>query len=392
MSFAVCKALRSRAAAVCSPRCFSGVTSIAKLQRRWDRLEGLLQRVERPRLESIEFEGARYQLPVPAMPTPAERPSEAELAYWGGLFDGDGCVTMTRKTGRIRLTLGQSVRGVDLLMRLRLAFGGGVYRSMDGTGYQYPSVCWQICGTGMKQAAAWLATSSVMKRDQLHIASEGNVEQQQRQQVADLLSRMKQKDFVPQHVDMSWPYFAGFFDAEGCIQVPSSWVSVSLSIGQSNPHVLHSLKDFLLAQSMSKWHIHTSRGSSRLGCTDFKDSKLALEQLIANGLQRKLPQAQLALGLSPESHSAVRKELFQLTGQQSRYRRVGSEVADLAKQIHCLRNQLRRCTFDDKAEALMRELAGRTSERETRQLAYKCRMVSADLRRLLFEGARLRPL
>ena len=392
MSLAAWRASRSRAAAVCSPRFFSGLGPIAKLQRRWDRLEGLLRRVERPRLESIEFEGARYQLPVKAMPTPAERPSKAELAYWGGFFDGDGCVTMARKTGRIKLALGQSVRGADLLMRLRLAFGGGVYRLTDGTGYARPAVLWEAYGASMKQAAAWLATSCVMKREQLHIAAEGKVEHQQKERIADWLSMMKRKDFVPQHVvSMSWPYFAGLFDAEGCISVSPFSTNLTLMVSQTNPHVLHSLKSFLLDQSMSAWTIVTDRGSFRLCCTDTKASKLALEKLVANGLQHKLPQAELALGLTPESHSAVRKGLFKLTGQQTRYRRVGSEVADLAKQMLNLKRRLRYCSDDGKAEALTRELAWRASEHEHRQLAYKCRIASADLRHLLLEGARLRP-
>ncbi|CAK9053309.1 unnamed protein product [Durusdinium trenchii] len=199
----------------CRPHFFKAASTKVdkeKMQRRFERLVSLLRRVERPHLESFECFGTMHTLPLRAKDAKIEECSDETLAYFSGFFDGDGCVTMASKSGRIRLTVGQSVRGADILVRLRSAFGGGICRHSDGCGLQRPRLQWWVAGKASKRAAALLAKNSYMKQAQLQIASHGDVVTEERIQVAQQMEDLKARNHVPENfAHMSWPYFAGFF-------------------------------------------------------------------------------------------------------------------------------------------------------------------------------------
>jgi hypothetical protein len=63
---------------------------------------------------------------------------ELELAYWAGLFDGEGCIT--RANGRLILQVGMT----DLGVILRLRQIGGTIRTEHPPGNRKPLYRWRV--------------------------------------------------------------------------------------------------------------------------------------------------------------------------------------------------------------------------------------------------------
>ena len=156
----------------------------------------------------------------------------------------------------------------------------------------------------MKKAATLLANTPSMKQAQLKIASFGTVAVGERSAVRDRLRHLKRKDHSPVSLGlgMSWSYFAGFFDAEGCIVVPPCRESIDLTVRQANPHVLEALLKFLHANNLFRWVLYSSSRYSSLQCADTACSKATLALLLDHGLCVKSEQAQLALAWTPGNH------------------------------------------------------------------------------------------
>ena len=204
-----------------------------------------LRSIVLPPVKTINVDGREIRLPVPSQ-GPERSPTQEELEYLVGFFTGDGCVTMNRNTGEVRLQMNQNVDSVDVLMHFRRLLGGGVYREKTATGTTKQVVRWQVTGSKMTCAAAILSKFPSMKQEQLLIAAQGNVPQENRTRVKGELQRMKNGDYVPQQLpECSWSFFAGFFDAEGSIGVQAHAASCQLKLQQNNPCALLRLLDFL---------------------------------------------------------------------------------------------------------------------------------------------------
>lgn len=373
--------------------------SLEKLQRRRERLEGLLARIKRPRLESFEVDGKRYQLPLLSKDAEIEHCSEDKLAYLAGFFDGDGCVSLNKTNGCFRLVVSQSVKGAGTLLQFRQHFGGSIVRLKDGNGFTTPTLSWQLCGETMKRASTLLTKHSRTKRSQLQISARGPVEKASRLQVADELKLLKRGDYVPDNRQLSWQYLSGFFDAEGCIKVRPHSASIALELSQVKPAILKQTLSFLHHQQHQSCRIYPreclpSNDSSHyyIVCWGHVECRRILQQLIANGLQQKREQANLARDLTSQNHVEIRDALFQLTGQQSRYKRLDSLGMEISKQIRKVRDRLRSNTVQANRATLEGELCLLQKKLETQKLQSSCEQMCSDLRRLLKLGASIGPL
>lgn len=386
------------------PRCLSFQLrfcsgSLEKLQRRRERLEGLLARIQRPRLESFEVDGKRYHLPLLAKDAEIEHCSEDKLAYLAGFFDGDGCVSLNKTTGSFTLTLSQSVNGAGTLMRFRQHFGGSICRSQDGNGFTRPKLQWQLCGEAMKRASTLLTKHSRTKRSQLEISARGHVEKASRVQVTDELKLLKRGDYVPDNRQLSWQYLAGFFDAEGYIRVFPNSASIGLELAQVKPAILMQILSFLHRQQHLSGKLYSNQSLStnksahyRINCSGNELCKRILQELLAHGLQQKGEQAKLARDLTFQNHVEIRDALFQLVGQQSRYKRLDSVGMETSKQIRQVQNRLQRKTVQDERATLEEELSLLKKRREIHKLQSSCERMCSDLRKLLKLGASIGPL
>ncbi len=190
---------------------------------------------------------------------------------------------------------------------------------------------------------------------------------------------------------MTWPRFAGFFDAEGSVSVRAHSVMLQLTIMQANPFILKHILAFLQNHGLQKWALYEHKSISQLSCSDLPTAKRTLELLLSSGLLVKKMQAKLALSMDRNNHQQVRKEVMKLNGWQNRCTRLDEEGSLLAKRIKALQDKTR--TNSSKKE---REKAGNQIQELKEELAFhklvsRCRYVRAHIRQSLSDGALILP-
>ena len=364
-------------------------TLISKWQRRRDRLTALMNRIEFPKLESFVIDGEKFPLPLSAVDPPNDPPTSDELEYLVGFFDGDGCVAMDGR-GRITLEVGQRLTSASVLLRFRTVFGGGIYAGGRFFGVREATLIWKLGGAKMKQAAELMACVPSMKQAQLRIAAACRKSMPiPWNEVARELRMLKNKDHIPPSMSCSWPYFAGFFDAEGSVHVPASHAGLRLEIGQVNDHVLHSLLRFLQKNRLTRWRIYQKSHASVLVCVHRGSCNQTLECLLAGGLSVKRRQAELALRLTPQNHREIRDAVSSLGGKQGRYNRLNIDGLARAKEIHNLQRQQRQTTVVQKRSALALEIRRLQEEHALQNLIHHCRLLRFDIRRRLSDGGKV---
>ena len=164
--------------------------------------------------------------------------TQERLEYLSGFFDGDGCVTFAGKMSSCSLSLSQSFDRSACLLHFRESFGGGVYRKSGGLGMRKPTLQWAVSGATGRSAAEQLSQWPSMKSPQLRIAASWPECTKIRAELAQQLKVLKGHQYTPKYLQCSWPYLAGFFDAEGHIRVAYNSVSIHLSLAQKNRAIL----------------------------------------------------------------------------------------------------------------------------------------------------------
>ena len=363
-------------------RCIT--TELGRWQRRYDRLSQLQQRIRFPPVDTIAFGSEACQLPLRSI-DPERAPSTEELEYLVGFFDGDGCVTMER-TGQVKLAVSQNVDSADVLLRFRSLLGGGVGLLASATGTSKATLKWHVTGYKMTAAADVLSTVPSMKQAQLLIAAKGRVAAPDIPLVHKELKLLKQKEHVPHHPhECSWSYFAGFFDAEGCISVRPLNVGLQLRMDQVNPCVPVHLLGFLHERQLRTWSLYHRATCSSLVCSNLQDCRKTLELLLEYGLLVKRQQAELALSLAAENHLQIRDTISSLNGLQSRYKRLDTHGIARAREIQRLQRRLRYSSGQEHANMLSRVEELRV-EHHLKTLISQCHLLGRDLRLSLREG------
>ena len=370
------------------PTCVLATASLEfrELERQRDELRSLLRSMKFPPLKSFTVDGVTYGLPLKAIPPPKQKPTREELEYLCGFFDGDGCVTMVATRGDIRLQVKQSISNVHILLRFRRVFGGGVYASDQRTGFSQATLDWRLTGKSASLVAGLMATVPSMKQSQLEVAASGTVEAVHLSKVKAKLKTMKQKNYTPRSLAVTWPYFAGFFDAEGYICVQASFDGLTLSIAQANPTVLESLLAFLQDQGLDRWKLYHGSKVSRLQCSHILTCKRMLKHLLQNGLSVKRQQAKIALELTSSNRQKIRDELFLLTGWQKRYIRLDEAGCLRAKEIERLRRKWHSARCDEKRKQLEVKLMRLKEEHAFARLVSEIQTLESDIDMMLADG------
>ena len=362
-------------------------------ERRCGRLKGLLRRVHCPPMESFAVDGQTFELPLPQIAAGSRRISKSELEYFQGFFDGDGCVSMNCNTGQMTLQICQNSDSARVLLLFRKVFGGGIGRHLNQTGVHKATLRWWATGDVMQKTAGLLASIPSMKQAQLKIASLGAVALEDRSVVGDRLRHLKRKDHFPVSLGlgMSWSYFAGFFDAEGCISVRPCQESIHLTVRQANPHVLEAMLKFLHANNLCHWVLYSCPGNFSLDCSDTVCSKATLTRLLAHGLFVKAEQAELALAYTPSNHMETREAISQLSGLQGRYQRLDANGVLRSKELQRMRVKLRRTKCVGERAILQIEIDRLKEEHAIGNLEVACQTIRHDIRSLLTKGAHVVP-
>ena len=365
---------------------------IERWERHCNRLMQLQRRIRFPPLESFTVGDKTYMLPLKALGPPSHLPTQQELEYIAGFFDGDGCVSMRKRTGQMSMSISQALDSVGVLIHFRDSLGGGVYRGGGQTGTRQALLQWQVCGKAMQHAAQVLCKVSSRHRAQLRIAAAGTIAEADRSDVAQKLRLLKQKDNVPASFHCSWSYFAGFFDAEGSISVFGSHVGLHLQVEQKNPFVLQELHSFLHEGELTKWKLRLrANGFSTLVCTDLATCKLTLRHLLDAGLDLKQRQAALALSLSTDNDKHVREAIIGLNGLQNSYKRLDDAGIDRAKEIKLLCGKCRKASSKQEGELLQVKLEGLREEHKLQNLITKFKRLRGSIKQSLKDGGFMVP-
>lgn len=364
-----------------------------KWQRRCDRLSQLQRRIKFPQLEQFTTETGTYRLPLKAVGRPTQHPTEEELQYLVGFFDGDGCVSMCNKTGRIILQIGQNVDSAAVLLHFRDMLGGAVYCQRFATGTAKAVLNWRACGENACYAASMLGSAPSMKQAQLRIAARGTVSEASRTHMSHELRLLKQKEHKPDNFQCSWSYLAGFFDAEGSITVASCWAGLQIELWQMNRFVLKGVLQFLHGQNsrLKSWGLQEATLSPKLACTNLETCKLTLEYLLNSGVRVKRKQAELALSLHSDNYKEVREAMFQFKGWQGRYSRLDDEGMKRSKEIIRLRHRMAGGKSNEQLDLLNGELQRLREEHALQRVMSKCRSLRVDMRKSLSQGACVSP-
>lgn len=364
-----------------------------KWQRRCDRLTQLQRRIKFPQLEEFTTETGTYRLPLKAVGPPGHQPSQEAIQYLVGFFDGDGCVSMCNKTGRISLQIGQNVDSAQVLTHFRNMLGGAIRCQRSATGTSKAVLSWGASGGTAQNAASMLGSPPSMKQAQLRIAARGTVSEASRTHMSHELRLLKQKEHKPDNFQCSWSYLAGFFDAEGSITVASCWAGLQIELWQMNRFVLEAVLSFLHREDsrLKSWGLQEATCGARLQCTNLETCKLTLEYLLNSGLRVKRKQAELALFLHSDNYKEVREAMFQFKGWQGRYHRLDDEGMKRSKEIIRLRKRMAGGKSNEQLALLNGELQRLREEHALQRVMSKCRSLRVDMRKSLSQGACVSP-
>ena len=283
------------------------------------RLRRELGKTPWPELTCFSADGCIHSLPLRAESRESSHPPpKARLEYLAGFFDGDGCVSCVSGLSGCKLVVSQSYDQAEVLMLFREAFCGSIGREHRGMGLRNPKLQWIACGDSARRAARLLAPHSIAKQKQLLIAARWPDSKCCREECEAKLQALKKHDSAVTG-PCSWSYFAGFFDAEGCISQSGAGASLVLDVSQKYPLVLKCLGDFLSRCLGIDARFRKARASPMLyslRTCGMSDCKRILQRMLGAGLLCKAEQAELAQGLTKQNAAQVCAQLTCLTGNQ----------------------------------------------------------------------------
>ena len=321
---------------------------LQKLEIICQRLKKHLDKQEWPRPTHLEVGNVSLKLPVSREQLGASSVQipKVNIAYLAGFFDGDGCVGSETRMSGCRLEVAQQVFGSAILVAFLDAFGGSICLTCPGKGNAKPAVKWIACGETARFAAAALHAHCLVKREQLGIAINWPQEAAQRRELALRLKLLKQAPpniVVP--TSISWNYFTGFFDAEGCIRVAAKGKSVRLEVAQRDGNILHAVRHFLLDELPPGSHVPiysfiAGQNHARLTVLSLSVVVQMLREMVANGLLLKRPTALHVLHSLHLPHSVMRDEPA-IKGNQNCFSKLDAEGCIRAQNINRLRSRLR---------------------------------------------------
>ena len=325
--------------------------SLEQIQRRLVVLKAFQARLQWPPISEFTAFGRTYPLPLSACKAGSADVPLQRLKYLTGFFDGDGCVSTSRS--QPNLSLAQAASNPEILWQLREAFGGGIRLHSQGRGLRQPSLHWSVAGEAGRRAAKQLMVHSFSKRAQLKLAADWPAGCNEREEAIRELARLKLQD-CNEDIECSWPYLAGFVDAEGSICIRPSQVSGQLTIPQKHGGILKWIQRFLRSESSGQASLSRNHlGIYVLAVCSQVDLRVVLLRLLESGLLAKGEQSKAALKLNRALHAELRHAQMLLSGNQARYKRLDAagckrakEIRDLGARVYYLRAQGRDAPFE----------------------------------------------
>lgn len=301
---------------------------------------------EWPRLTHVDVAGLSVKLPLRADYVFENHifSVQADLAYLAGFFDGDGCVGSESNLSGCQLHVGQRASNISVLLAFLCRFGGSICRLNSGKGMVRPQLQWLICGASARAAASELHEHCLVKKEQLGIAMNWPECRNMRKEHKLKLKALKKNGPNIARQVISWSYFTGFFDAEGCIRISPSGKNIRIEICQRDPPILHAMQTFLLDQLPDGSHVPVRRLSRYGHNLEVSSKKLVLhilEEMLINGLLVKRMTADHFLNSIDLTHDVLRGAEPNVKGNQSFLRRLDDAGCLRARNIQNLQTKCR---------------------------------------------------
>ena len=327
-----------------SHQCF-----LRKLEVIRSKLQEHLGQQEWTRLTHVNVGGVSLKLPLRANVVLEKHilPVHADLAYLAGFFDGDGCVSPNSSLSSCRLNVGQTASNVRVLIAFLCRFGGGISVLSSGKGVARPALQWQICANAARVAASELHEHCLVKREQLRVAMTWPESTERRIECKLKLKALKKSQPTIAGNDISWPYFTGFFDAEGCIGISPKCRAIRLEVSQRDLPILSILRDFLLSRLAAESYVSLRRRSHFghvVRVSSKKEVSYVLEEMLANGLLVKRSTAEHVIGSIGSSHDLLRGTQPNVKGNQSLLRKLDAAGCLRARKIHHMQKRCLKAT------------------------------------------------
>ena len=160
------------------------------------------------------------------------------LEYIGGFFDGDGCIRVNSQGTSLCMEINQAEKGWEVFDILLEELGGKLYMATSKPHHQKKKL-WRIQGVHATSIALQLEVVSHLKRDQLALGSQFTKENSR--QICQQLKTLKATPHPAIHVVPTLPYFAGFFDADGCVVLTKKGL-VAAQVGQKHRAICDALQ------------------------------------------------------------------------------------------------------------------------------------------------------
>ena len=344
---------------------------IADLRTKNQQLRASLKKLAWPKLLRFEVQGKSYPVPIQGRDVEMLQieglSPQARLRYLAGFFDGDGCVACNTGLSGCRLEVGQSYDHADVLILFCNVLGGSIGAAKPGSGLKKPLLTWTVCGESARFAACLLAQHSICKQKQLLLAAAWPEEKRRREDCADEIRSLKHSDSAVPGKG-SWEYWAGFFDAEGYVNLRRH-SSLLLAVKQKHITVLQCLQRFIHQEFEVEPAIYSVSG---IGAYELKTSgtfvsKQCLGAMLQAGLLRKAKQAELCMHLQHDNASEIRSRLTEMTGNQMYGRTLNETGVERSQKIqaeHKKKWYLARRGRLPEAEIKLKEIEGLKLEHE----------------------------
>ena len=334
------------------------------------RLRSQLSQMRWPTVNSFAAFGQTYDLPC-STPLPVSGPdlqvtSNSRLRYLCGFFDGDGCCFTSKHVSMLQVN--QTFDRAEILVFFLSHFGGAIHRSNIGRGLRKPMLAWRSSADSARTVARLLASSSIVKRRQLELVQDWPQRSVDRRAASEELRVLKRYDSGIES-PCTWEYVAGFFDADGCIQLRTK-TALKLCLGQKFLTSLECVRQFLVQELGCNVVISRSLRVFRLEVTTTSACKSILRNMLSAGLVQKAEQARLALSVTPENAEQVHISVGKLAGNQAFGRRKNIEGLRRAQHIHTAQARVRSALQkgqQEKASAAMHEVKVLKADHELQQ-------------------------
>lgn len=305
-----------------------------------------LRKQPRPTLTHVNIGGVSLRLPLRSEALIGSNAPVAtrDAAYLAGVFDGDGCVGTESSLSGCKLSVGQQIGSIALLVAFLCRFGGTISISNSGTGTKQPMMQWQVYGQAARNAMAELEKHCLVKKEQLEIALSWPGSRTEREQCALKLKALKKSEpNIAAGSITSWRYVSGFFDAEGCIKIDSNSKTVRLHVVQRDLPILDAIRRFLSDKFPDSYigirrrpFVYTLEVAS-------KNSVLhILEGMLANGLLVKRATAEHVLRSHELPHSILRGCEPAIKGHQNFFEKLDAAGCERSCNINNLGTKCRR--------------------------------------------------